>query len=87
MDIRALVDSAKAKGLSFYLDGDRIRVQAPNEPDTETKALLEQLRGHREEVKRLLAAPTCWDCGEITTETTDIYGETVFACWACAKSA
>ena len=29
----------------------------------------------------------CWNCGAITTETKDIYGETVSVCWACAKSA
>ncbi len=85
MDIRALMDSAKARGLSFYLKGDTIRVEAPNEPDAETKALLEQLGSHREELKRILAAPNCWNCGAITTETKDIYGETVWVCWACAK--
>ncbi len=85
MDVRALVDSARARGLSFYLEGDRIRVEAPNEPDTETKVLLEELRGHREEVKRILAVPPCWNCGAITTETRDIYGETVSVCWSCAK--
>ena len=41
----------------------------------------------REEVKRLaqeLSLP-CWNCGGTTTETRDIYGETVWVCWGCAK--
>jgi hypothetical protein len=41
----------------------------------------------REEAKRLAQErpPLCWNCGGITTETTDIYGETVWVCWSCAK--
>ena len=41
----------------------------------------------REEAKKLAAGlpPPCWNCGEATTETQDVYGETVFACWGCAK--
>lgn len=85
MDIRALVDSAKAKGLSFYLEGDRIKVEAPNEPDNETKGLLDQLRSHREELKRILAASTCWNCGATMTQSKDIYAEEVWVCWGCAK--
>jgi hypothetical protein len=40
MDIRTLMDSAKPKGLTFHLEGDRIKVEAPFEPDSETKASL-----------------------------------------------
>src|SRR5262249_51612266 len=47
-------ESVKAKGLTFQLDGDKIKVKAPNEPDYRTKALLEELRRHREELKRIL---------------------------------
>ena len=85
MDIRALINSAKARGLNFHLEGERIKVEAANEPDTETKALIEQLREHRQELKRILAAPPCWNCGETMTETTDIYGQAVAVCWGCAK--
>lgn len=85
MDIRALVGSAKARGLSFHLEGEKIRVEAPKEPDHETKALLEKLRGHREELRRILAAPPCWNCGQPMTETMDIHGEAVWVCWGCAK--
>jgi hypothetical protein len=85
VDIRALVDSAQARGLSFYLEGDKIKVEAANEPDPETMAILEQLRGHREELKRIMAGPPCWNCGATTVEIDDIYGETVWVCWACAK--
>lgn len=41
----------------------------------------------REEAKRLAedVSPLCWNCGATLQETRDIYGETVWACWACAK--
>jgi len=41
----------------------------------------------REEAKRLgqELSPPCWNCGGTTTETRDIYGETVWVCWGCAK--
>jgi len=26
--------------------------------------------------------PPCWNCGAITTETKDIYGEAVWVCWS-----
>jgi formylmethanofuran dehydrogenase subunit E len=41
----------------------------------------------REAVKKLAleSPPRCYNCGEATTETKDIYGETVFVCWSCAK--
>ena len=41
----------------------------------------------REEAKRLAQElpPACWNCGGTTTETRDIYGETVWVCWGCAK--
>jgi hypothetical protein len=87
MDIRDLVHSAKAKGLTFRVDGDRIKVEAPVEPDIETKALLDRLRGHRDELRRILLAPPCWNCGAKMTRTQDIYGNSVFVCWSCAKSA
>jgi hypothetical protein len=87
MDIRALMDTAKTKGLTFHVEGDRIKVEAASEPDSETKALLDRLRGYRDELRRILLAPPCWNCGAIMSPTEDIYGNSVFACWNCAKSA
>ena len=87
MELRALIDTAKAKGLTFRVDGDRIRIEATTEPDGETMALLETLRTHREELRCMLIAPPCWNCGARMTKTEDIYGTTWWACWACAKKA
>jgi hypothetical protein len=87
MDIRTLMDTAKTKGLIFHLEGDRIKVEAPFEPDSETKALLNQLRGHRDELRRILLAPPCWNCGATMSPTRDISGKSLFVCWSCAKSA
>jgi len=87
MDIRALMDSVRAKGLTFRVEGERIKIEAPIEPDNETKALIESLRGHRNELRRVLLAPACWNCGAIMSPTHDIYGNSLFVCWSCAKSA
>ena len=89
MDIRTLVESVKAKGIEFKIDGDRIVVEAHAEPDNETKALLETLRGQRDELRRVLTvtSPACWNCGATMVRTQDIYGKPWWACWACAKSA
>jgi len=57
MDIRSLVEAARAKGLAFHVEGDRIKVEAPLEPDLETKALIDTLRGHKAEVRQILLAP------------------------------
>ena len=48
MDIRTLADTAKARGVVFKIDGDRIKVEARTEPDGKTKALLESLRDHKD---------------------------------------
>ncbi len=85
MDARNLIETLKGRGLSLRVEGDRIKVEAPQEPDPETKALLSELTQYREEVKIILAAPSCWNCGEAMTEATDIYGKEVWACWSCAK--
>ena len=87
MDIRNLVESVKAKGVEFKIDGDRIKVEASAEPDSETKALLETLRGERDELRRVLTSPPCWNCGATMVRTQDIYGNLLWTCWACAKSA
>ena len=55
MDARSLIETLKGRGLSLYLEGERIKVEAPREPDPETMALLSELRQHREEVKMILA--------------------------------
>jgi hypothetical protein len=87
VDIRSLVHTAKARGVTFKIDGDRIKVEARTEPDSETKALLETLRGRRDELRRVLTSPACWNCGATTTETKDVSGKRLFVCWSCAKSA
>jgi hypothetical protein len=43
----------------------------------------------REEVRKLALSipPPCWNCGATMSPTHDIYGNSVFVCWSCAKSA
>ena len=50
MDARNLIKTLKRRGLNLWVDGDRIRIAAPQEPDRETKALLDELRQHKAEV-------------------------------------
>ena len=54
MDARVLIETLQSRGLSVSLARDKIRVEAPQEPDEDTKALLQELREHREEVKLFL---------------------------------
>lgn len=44
-------------------------------------------REDREKAKRLAEElpPPCWNCGHLMSETKDLYGKSVFACWSCAK--
>jgi len=83
-DVRALIESAQTKGLRLFLADGKVKVQAPSRLDGDMKALIEELRGHREEIKALLVAPPCWNCGAQTAETTDIYGRSWWKCWECA---
>ncbi len=87
MDARGLIETLKARGVELRVNGDRIHVEAPQEPDSHTKALIDALRDHREEVKALLVGPPCWNCGAQMTEVTDIYGHEWWTCWECARSA
>lgn len=43
----------------------------------------------RQEAKMLAAMipPDCWNCGATMTNATDIFGNRLFICWSCAKSA
>ena len=53
-DIGSLIESAQARGLRLFLDDGKVKVQAPQALDGDTKALLQELREHREEVKFFL---------------------------------
>ena len=79
-----MIETLKARGVELRVNGDRIHVEAPQEPDPNTKALLDELREHREEVKALLVVPPCWNCGAKVAETVDIYGRSWWKCWECA---
>jgi hypothetical protein len=48
-----LVAVAEARGFRFRLDGSRVKAKLP-EGKPEARALLENLRAHREEIRRLL---------------------------------
>ena len=89
MDARVLIETLQNRGLTISLAGDRVRVESPQEPDEDTKFLLQELREHREEVKSLLSrvAPPCWSCGQPMSKTKTIYGDEVMVCWWCAKRA
>ncbi len=54
MDARVLIETLQSRGISVSLARDKVRVEAPQEPDEDTKALLQELREHKEEVKLFL---------------------------------
>ncbi len=85
MDVRALIKAVEGKGIMLRIEDDRIKVEARTEPDSETKALLELLRDQRDELRRVLTSPTCWNCGAAMTGTKDIYGAPWWVCWKCAR--
>gem|GEM_PF-4286514 len=80
-------ETVKSKGVTFKIDGERIKAEARAEPDSETKALLETLRGQRDELRRVLNSPACWNCGVTMTRAKDIYGIPCWVCWECATTA
>lgn len=55
-DVRALIESAQVRGLRLFLAEGKVRVRAPQALDGCTKALIEELREHKEEIKSVLDA-------------------------------
>jgi hypothetical protein len=55
IDLLQIVSRLEETGGSLELDGDRIRYSLPSE-DTEARALLAELRKHRDKVRSLLRA-------------------------------
>ncbi len=55
MDAKNLIETLKARGVELRVNGDGIQAEASQEPDSDTQALLDEVRQHREEVKALLA--------------------------------
>ena len=54
-DVGSLIESAQARGLRLFLEGDKVKIRAPQALDGETKAIIQELRQHREEVLEALA--------------------------------
>lgn len=55
-DVRSLIETAQTKGLRLFLKEGRVKVQAPQNLDENAKALIEELREHKEEIKSVLDA-------------------------------
>ncbi len=56
MDTKDLIETLKTRGVELRINGDGIQAEAPQEPDPDTKALLDEVSQHREEVKVILSA-------------------------------
>ncbi len=54
-DVQSLIETAQARGLRLFLAEGKVKVQAPHNLDGDIKVLIEELRGHREEIKTILA--------------------------------
>ena len=55
IEIQILLERLQERGFSVHLGDGRVQIRGENIPDEETKALIHELREHREEVKTLLA--------------------------------
>jgi len=55
-DVRSLIETAQARGLRLFLAEGKVKVQAPQSLDENAKALIEELREHKEEIKSVLNA-------------------------------
>ena len=58
MDARYLIEILKARGINLRANGDRIRVEAAQEPDQNTKILLDEVRQHKAEILEALTQET-----------------------------
>jgi len=58
MDAKLLIETLKDRGVELRVNGDRIRVEAPQEPDPDTKALLDEVRRRKEEILEALTQET-----------------------------
>ena len=52
MDAKLLIETLKTRGVELRVNGDGIQAEAPQEPDPDTKAIIDELREHREEARR-----------------------------------
>jgi len=53
-DVRTLIESANARGLRLFLADGKVQVKAPQDLDADTKAILQELREHKEEVESFM---------------------------------
>ena len=72
-DVRSLIETAQTKGLRLFLADGKVKVQAPQSLDGDTNALIEELRGHREEVKSILAEASVEKQVTLTGQLTNVF--------------
>jgi len=53
-DVQSLIESAEARGLTLFLADGKVQVRAPQDLDADTKAILRELREHKEEVESFM---------------------------------
>ncbi len=54
--IQTLLERLQGRGFSVHLGDGRVQIRGENIPDEETKALIHELREHREEVRQALGS-------------------------------
>ena len=58
MTVQELIERAESNGLTILVEGNWIKVKAPQEPKGEARALFEELRHHKEEILKALTQKT-----------------------------
>ena len=84
MEAKLLIETLRTRGVELRINGDGIQAVSLRKPDSNTMALLDEVCKLREEIKVILAAPPCWNCGAKVAETVDIHGRRWWKCWECA---
>ncbi len=83
MDAKSLIETLRARGLTLRVDGDHIQVEAPQEPDRETKALVDEMHEHKAEILEVLTRETLPEvvASSILAEHTTVEATQILAFW------
>ena len=83
MSVQVLLDRAKAQGLNVSLEGSKLKVRAPREPEGEARALIEELRQRKQEILEALSQEVTSEdlAASIMAENTSEEATRILAFW------
>lgn len=83
MTVQELIEKAESSGLTIRVEGDMIEVRAPQKPQSEARALIEQLRRRKPEVIKALTSEVTPEAlaASILAENTSAEATRILAFW------